>query len=105
MMVGQGRYPSADCASAKRNQNLRFSAQQVSHFEVFLCAQCAIEESQKNSAVVKRFDFFLFSVQQTRAKHEIEMLINFKNCFMNIGQGNLTAAAGGSPIHGELWLG
>ena len=104
VLIGQSGNAPRSGASAESDEHLRLPAQQLCHFPVFFGTQRTVEQGQENIAIRQRLDVLCLGIEQTRTKHEVEVMINFQQDLINIGQGDFTSAAGSCPIHRKFWF-
>ena len=91
-------------ARAEGNQDLRFLAQQFGDVFVLVVADAAVEERQQDRAVFHGFDIFVFGIHGHRPEDHIEVGIHIQDLFVDVEHGDLTAAAGGCPVHCKFWF-
>src|ERR1035441_5981828 len=105
--VGQVRQ-SRDAASlrayAEGNDDLRLLAQQTGHLQLVRGAHRAVDEGDRDGAIVHRLHILLLEIQRDRPEDDVHRLQDFEQIFRQVEHRLLAAAAGGTPVEGNFWL-
>ena len=102
--IGQSGNAAFAGAGAKCDQDLGLSAQQLGNVLIFVVADAAVEQRQQDRAVLHRLDILVFGIHGHRPEDHLEVGVHIQDLLVDVQDGDLTAAAGGCPVHGEFWF-
>src|ERR1039458_5811722 len=100
---GEAQGPASLRAYAEGNDDLRLLAQQTGHLQLVRGAHRAVDEGDRDGAIVHRLHILLLEIQRDRPEDDVHRLQDFEQIFRQVEHRLLAAAAGGTPVEGNSW--